>query len=112
MHVYHSLGSVPQLYELQVLSSDNGGELRIMETVAPKWKQVATAIGFNEARIKAVDEGEHCKPEDATFEMFCRWLNGEHNLKPVTWDTLIQCLKEANLQDVAETLCINIQTVS
>ena len=51
-----------------------------METVASKWKKVATAIGFNEARIEAVDKGEHYKPEDATFEMFSRWLMGEHNL--------------------------------
>ena len=103
---------MPQLHELQLLSSKNGGELRIMETVAPKWKKVAAAIGFNEARIEAVDKGVHYKPEDATFEMFSRWLKGEHNLKPVTWDALIQCLKEANFQDVAETLSINSQTVS
>lgn len=82
-----------------------------METVASKWKKVAAAIGFNEARIKAVDKGEHCKSEDATFEMFSRWLKGEHNLKPVTWDALAQCLKDANFQDIADMLC-NIEIVS
>ena len=79
-----------------------------MEIVASNWKKVATAIGFNEARIKAV---EHCKPEDATFEIFSRWLKGEYNLKPVTWDSLAQCLKDANFQDIADMLC-NIQIVS
>ena len=82
-----------------------------METVAPKWKKVAAAIGFNEARINAIDRGEHFKPEDATFEMFSRWLKGEHSLKQVTWDTLIQSLKEANLKEVAAMLC-NVQIVS
>ena len=82
-----------------------------METVAPVWKKIATAIGFNEARIKAIDEGEHCNPKDATFEMFSRWLKGEHNLKPVTWDVLAQCLKDANFQFIADMLC-NIQIVS
>ena len=83
-----------------------------METVAPKWKKVATAIGFNEARIEAVDKGEHYKPEDATFEMFSRWLKGEHNLKPVTWKALAQCLKDANFQDIADKILSNIQIVS
>ena len=82
-----------------------------MEIVAPKWKQVAAAVGFNKERIEAIEVDEHYKQEKATFETFGRWLKGEHNLKPVTWDTLIQCLKEANLQDVAETLS-NIQIVS
>ena len=82
-----------------------------METVAPKWKKVAAAIGFNEARISAIDKGEHFKPEGATFEMFSRWLKGEHSLKPVTWDTLIKSLKQANLKEIAVMLC-NVQIVS
>ena len=99
------------MHELQLLNFEDGRELRIMETVASKWKKVATAIGFNEARIEAVDKGEHYKPEDATFEMFSRWLMGEHNLKPVTWNALAQCLKDANFQDIADMIC-NIQIVS
>jgi hypothetical protein len=76
-----------------------------METVAPKWKKVATAIGFNKERIEAIEEDEHYKQEKAAFEMFGRWLKGECYLKPVTWDTLVQCLKEANLQlDIAKML--------
>ena len=102
---------MPHLHELQLLTFDDGRELRIMETVAPKWKKVAAAIGFNKERIEVIEEDEHYKQEKATFEMFGRWLKGEHNLKPVTWDALIQCLKEANLQDIAETLR-NIQVVS
>ena len=106
-----SLGSAPQLHELQLLNFDDGSELRIMEIVAPKWKKVATAIGFNKERIEAIEEDEHYKQEKATFEMFGRWLKGEHNLKPATWDTLVQCLKEANLLDIAKTL-MNAQIVS
>ena len=110
--ISYFLGITPQLHELQLLTFDNGGELRIMETVAPKWKKVAAAIGFNKERIEAIEEDENHKQEKATFEMFGRWLKGEHSLKPVTWDTLVHCLKEANLQNIAEALSINIQIVS
>ena len=105
------IGNAPQLHELQQLTFDDGKELRIMETVVPKWKQAAAAIGFNAARINTIDRGEHFKPEDATFEMFSRWRKGEHSLKPVTWDTLIQSLEEANLKEIAAMLC-NVQIVS
>ena len=82
-----------------------------MEKVAPKWKRVAAFLGFNADRIESIEKGEYYKLEDATFEMFSRWLKGEHDLKPPTWDVLIQCLKQANLLDIAEMLS-NIQIVS
>jgi hypothetical protein len=82
-----------------------------METVVPKWKKVAAAFGFNKERIEAIEEDEHYKQEKATFEMFGRWLKGEHDLKPMTWDTLIQCLKDVNLLDIAKMLS-NTQIVS
>ena len=82
-----------------------------METIAPKWKDVAVAMGFNKERIESIEKDEHYKQEEATREMFGRWLKGEHDLKPVTWDVLIQCLKQAKLPDIAKMLS-NIQFVS
>ena len=52
-----------------------------------------------------MDKGERGKPEDAIFEMFSRWLMREHNLKPVTWNVLAQCLKDANFQNIADNIC-------
>ena len=91
--MYLLLGNTPQLHELLLLTFDNGIEFRIMETVAPKWKRVAAFLGFNAERIESIEKGEHYKLEDATFEMFSRWLKGEHDLKPPTWDVLIQFCK-------------------
>ena len=82
-----------------------------MERVAPQWEQMAIAFGFSEARIKIIEIGEHYQPYKASFEIFSCWLQGEHDLKPPTWDVLIQCLKQANLFDIAEMLS-NIQVVS
>ena len=81
-----------------------------MESVAPQWELIAVVLGFSVARIKSIDKSKHYQTDDATFEMFSRWLEGEHDLKPPTWDVVIQCLKEANLLDLAETLS-NIRIV-
>ena len=94
------LGKAPKLHELLLLKYANGKELRIMEAVAPFWKKVANTLGFDEARIRAIEIGCHYQPEDATREMFCRWLEGDRHLKPATWSTLIQSLKDVKLTEI------------
>ena len=98
------LGCRPTICELQLLELSDGRMLRIMESVAPQWKKMAVALRFSVARIKSIEKGEHYQPDDASFEIFSRWLEGEHDLKPPTWEVLSQCLKQASLLDIAEML--------
>ena len=99
------LGKKPELYELQLLEFDKGRKsLRIMEKAIPKWKQVAIALGFNGSRIEAIEMGALRQPEDACLKMFTEWLAGGHDLKPSTWDVLIQSLRAANLPEIADLL--------
>ena len=92
--------------ELQLLVDASGMQVRVIHSVAPHWKSVATALGFDGARIKVIDMGAFYKPEDACREMFIKWMNGEHGLcKPLTWATLIGCLQQVmELGDFHETL--------
>jgi hypothetical protein len=100
-----NLGKIPELHELQLLEYDKRREpLRIMERVAPKWKQVAIALGFNGSRIEAIEIGARYEPEDACLKMFTKWLDGGHDIKPPTWDALIQSLRAANLPEIADLL--------
>ena len=101
------LGKRPELYELQLLEFDKGRKLlRIMEKVIPKWKQVAIALGFNGSRIEAIEMRALRQPEDACLKMFTDWLAGGHDLRPPTWDVLIQSLRAANLSEIADLLKI------
>ena len=79
------IGKTPELHELQLLEFDKRREsLRIMEKMTPKWKYVATALGFSGSRI--TDMGALRQPEDACLKMFTDWLAGGHNRKPPTRD--------------------------
>ena len=80
--------------------------MKVIELVAPYWKHLAIVLDFSESRIKTMEVKSHYKPEDACHQMFLEWLNGDSDLLgPVTWNTLIQCLKKLKLKDsVAETL--------
>ena len=111
VHILFIIGNKPEIHELQMLKFLDGRVLRIMESVAPQWKQMAIALGFSVARIKSIETSKLRQTDDASFEIFSCWLEGEHDLKPPTWDVLVQCLKQANLLDIAEMLS-NIQIVS
>ena len=83
-----------------------------MEIVAPKWKEVAIALNFSGSRIKAIEMGAFYQPEIANLNMFTEWLDGSHDLKPPTWDVLIQSLRAANLTEIADLLNHTIEIVS
>ena len=69
------------------------------------WKNVAITLGFNRANIKGIEMSCHYQPEDAILEMFRQWLKGAHSeLKPATWSTLIQSLKDVKLTEIAAML--------
>ena len=75
-----------------------------METVAPNWRDLAIALGFDQSRIKIIEKDYSHSVEDACHEMFTRWLDGEHGLQPPTWDALIHGLLRAGLRDLAVSL--------
>ena len=97
-------GDTPKLHELQFLEDSDGHKIRIIEKVAPKWKFLAAALGFEGSKIEIIEKNYGKDIEEACLNMFMRWLKGEHDLKPPTWGTLIQCLTQAGLDDVTRTL--------
>ena len=99
--------STPKLNELLVLKVGRN-EIRIIDKVAPIWKNTALTLGFDEAKISCIEIGSHYKPEDATREMFSLWLKGANNLKPPTWSTLIESLKDVKLKELAKNIVKNL----
>ena len=108
MTLYFDLnaGKKPTLRELQLLRDNDGRQVRVIDTVAPCWQELAVALGFDGAAIEVIDRGDFYRPEDACRKMFIRWQNGEQGLRrPITWTTLIECLQEVTkLGDFHETV--------
>ena len=79
--------------------------MRAIEGVAYKWKELAMSLNFDGPRIESIDIGALCKPEEACRQMLVKWLDGDDDLRgPVIWATLIQCLIDAGLVDMADRL--------
>ena len=105
MHVSAIIGDQPKLHELQLLEGVDGRKVRVIERVAPDWKDLAIALDFDQYRIKTMEKDYRASMEEACQEMFMRWLAGGHDLaQPCTWDTLIKCLRRAGFMDVANSL--------
>ena len=63
------------------------------------------ALGFSGAQMKSIEKDYPSRSEDACREMFIKWLEGDPSLRsPLTWDTLIDCLEEARLEDLADSV--------
>ena len=102
----NNIGDAPELKELLLLECSDGKELRIIDRVTHIWKNIAITLGFSRVRIKGIEMSCHYQPKDATLEMFKQWLKGAHSqLKPATWSTLIQSLKDVKLTQIADMLC-------
>lgn len=90
------------LYEL---NTHKGKRLKVIKSVAFKWEQLAIALGFDGASIEKIKRDKFHQSKDATAEMFQEWLNDDNDLQgPITWGTLIQCLVDAELAEIAISL--------
>ena len=101
-------GSKPKLQELQLLSSENTDtkKVRVIDTVAAEWEELAIALGFEPAVINYIRRDHVHDAKGACCKVLTKWLaEEEENLRsPVTWTTLIECLKDAGFATLAEDL--------
>ena len=96
------IDDIPKLHELDLFEQCSL-IIRIIDRVAPKWKEVALRLHFEDHSIQTIEMDCHNGAVEACRTMFTRWLEGNKR-KPITWKTLIRALKEAKLSTLAEEL--------
>ena len=92
--------------ELQYMSFTNEKGLavhfRLMDRIESRLERFAIALKFPQYAIGAVQ-----RKADPVFHLLSEWLRGanqDHDTRPLTWTTLITCLREANFQEEANML--------
>ena len=101
-----SVSAVPKLHQLDLVKS-NGKTVRVIQSAASKWKQLATRIHFEYNDISRIREDCHWQCQDACSEVCCEWLSGAGG-KPTNWTTLITASREAGLSELASDLQVII----
>ena len=103
--IYLLTGDKPQLHQLQEINTRDGRLVRVIESVAFKWEELAIALGFEGAVIERIKMDAFYKSKNCTMSMFKEWLNAESaGYEPATWTTIIQCLIDSELAEIAKDL--------
>ena len=89
--------------QLEQLRTHDGRIVKIVTEVAAHWKQMARSLGFKEQEVIIIHRNHPNDVESACIDMFERWLAGGHR-QPVTWQTVVDCLRELDLNVVANDL--------
>ena len=83
------------LDKLSLMKLPNGERVKIVETVAKDWRKVGCQLNFDRVgnQLDIIERQKSNNPVACCEAMFQHWLNG-NGVKPVTWRTLIDILKD------------------
>lgn len=93
---------MPKLHQLDFLER-NGRTVRVIKKIAAAWDEVALCLHFEASNISRIERDHHQQSVQASRAVFSEWLEGRGR-QPITWQTLIMALKEAELQTVSSDL--------
>ena len=96
-------GKKPTLAKLSMMKSATGEKIKIIESLAPKWKELGALLDFDpEGRTLALIEANNKLkgPTASCQEMFVTWLQGKG--VEVTWKVLIELLDKVDQSELAK----------
>ena len=77
--------------------------MKIIESIAAKWEEVALALHFEGHTLQNIRYDTRVQCVDACREMFQKWLDGDGS-QPATWETLRDCLVDAGFVTLVEDI--------
>ena len=93
----------PTLAKLSLLKSADGKKIQIIKRVAPSWRNLGILLDFDSSgtQLDIFDKKHHSDPESCCQAMFQCWLNG-NGRGPHTWRTLIELIKDCDMEVLAD----------
>jgi len=88
---------------MKMLKLPGGRQVKIVETIAYRWQDVALALYFEGSVIASIKESTFSNVEEGCRRMLDRWLEGGCH-EPVTWKRLVEALQDAGFRKLAESL--------
>ena len=89
--------------QLTLLKSPSGKRVEIIKAIAPDWSRFGIHFDFDETgqTLKCIAKEHPFNPIDCCTQMMREWLEGRGR-QPATWATLIDLLKDAEMNDLAQ----------
>ena len=95
-------GKKPKLAQLKIMKTTTGEKIKIIESVAPQWKELGDLLDFDsEGRTLELIEANNQQkgPVACCREMFVYWLKGKG--REATWGVLIELLDDIDQSELA-----------
>ena len=91
--------------QLEGFESSKKGKINVYEEMAIKYNSFGPRMLHDRAgnKVAAIKKAQANDPVDITKEIVRRWLAKEGGVTP-TWDELVQCLRHAQLNVLAEDI--------
>ncbi len=88
-----------------LLKTPSGKRVEIIKTIAPHWNKFGIYFDFDETglTLDCIAKKHSFNPIDCCTQMMKEWLEGRGR-QPATWATLIDLLKDAEMNDFAQQL--------
>ena len=85
-----------------MMKTAEGKRIKIIETVAPKWKTLGFQLEFDEfgAKLDTIETKNRGDPEACCRDMFQLWLKGS-GVRPCSWRKLIELLEDCDFEVLA-----------
>ena len=97
----------PTLAQLSIMKTTTGEKIKIIESVAPQWKELGCLLDFDpEGRTLGLIEANHQQKGHVACcrEMFATWLKGKG--REATWEVLIELLDDIDQSELAKQVKI------
>ena len=91
--------------QLKIMKSKTGEKIKIIESVAPQWKELGDLLDFDpEGRtLELIEANNQLKgPVACCREMFVTWLKGKG--REATWEVLIELLDDSDQSELAKKI--------
>ena len=77
----------------------------LAEEIGADYKKFGTLLLEDKKgkKVKNIEVTEHGDPVDITVEILTQWLQGKGR-KPVAWQTLVKCLRDTDLNALADNM--------
>ena len=95
-----TIDEMPSLQQLQRINGRDYKVIRIMNTVAPEWEELAICMGFEAHVINTIRTDNLQNSKGATRQLFMTWLEG----KARSWEGLVEHLDDAGFSVIASDL--------
>ena len=73
--------------------------------MAPKWKDIGSALKFTPSELQNIAMANHQDPAECCQAMMTKWIGGfVSENQPLTWATLLEAMEDCRLRQLAQQL--------